>query len=158
MATRGIIAVARAGDGAWRGRYAHWDNYPERIVPVLGRLVERDGATKVVETLINNNQSWSSIDDKAKIEDDPLLEGYDDGLVVGYGRIHTDLEPNDPSSWFTEDDIELAWAEWVYVIHHSGIEVMKVVKNDEGNDVAVPDKFHLWEEIPALPHPYMVGA
>lgn len=156
MATRGIIAVARAGDGAWRGRYAHWDNYPERIVPVLGRLVGRDGATKVVETLINNNQSWSVIDDKEKI-DDPLVEDTT-SVIVGYGRIHLDLEPNDPSSWFTEDDIELAWAEWVYVIHHSGIEVMKVVKNDEGNDVAVPDKFHLWEEIPTLPFPYMVGA
>lgn len=156
MATRGIIAVAKAGDGAWRGRYAHWDNYPERIVPVLGRLVGRDGATKVVETLINNNQSWSVIDDKEKI-DDPLVEDTT-SVIVGYGRIHLDLEPNDPSSWFTEDDIELAWAEWVYVIHHSGIEVMKVVKNDEGNDVAVPDKFHLWEEIPTLPFPYMVGA
>lgn len=157
MATRGIIAVARAGDGAWRGRYAHWDNYPERIVPVLGRLVERDGATKVVETLINNNQSWSVVDDKQEL-DDPLLGNDTDSVILGYGRIHTDLEPNDPSSWFTEDDIELAWASYVYVIHHSGIEVMKVEKNDEGHDVAVPDKFHLWEEIPNLPHPYMVGA
>ena len=157
MATRGIIAVARAGDGCWRGRYAHWDNYPERIVPVLDRLIRRDGATQVVETLINNNQSWSVIDDKQEL-DDPSLGNDTAGVVVGYGRIHLDLEPNDPTSWFTEDDIELAWTEWVYVIHHSGIEVMKVVKNDEGNDVAVPDKFHLWEEIPNLPHPYMVGA
>jgi hypothetical protein len=157
MATRGIIAVTRAGDGAWRGRYAHWDNYPERIVPVLDRLIRRDGATQVVETLINNNQSWSVVDDKQEL-DDPMLGNDTASVVVGYGRIHLDLEPNDPTSWFTEDDIELAWADWVYVIHHSGIEVMKVVKNDEGNDVAVPDKFHLWEEIPNLPHPYMVGA
>ena len=157
MATRGIIAVTRAGDGCWRGRYAHWDNYPERIVPVLDRLIRRDGATQVVETLINNNQSWSVVDDKQEL-DDPMLGNDTASVVVGYGRIHLDLEPNDPTSWFTEDDIELAWADWVYVIHHSGIEVMKFVKNDEGNDVAVPDKFHLWEEIPNLPHPYMVGA
>lgn len=155
MATRGIIAVQRA-DG-WRGRYAHWDNYPERIVPVIGRLVEREGKVKVVETLINNNQSWSVIDDKETtpvVNDIPL---HDDAIIEGWGRIHTDLEPNDPSAWFTDEDTELAWAEWVYVIRHSGVEVMKVVKQD-GNDVAVPDQFHLWEEIPNLPHPYMVRA
>ena len=57
MATRGIIAVARAGDGCWRGRYAHWDNYPERIVPVAreawtGRPVpERQPAIAAVAAL-----------------------------------------------------------------------------------------------------------
>ena len=155
MATRGIIAVQRA-DG-WRGRYAHWDNYPERIVPTIARLVERDGKVKVVETLINNNQSWSTIDDAQAKHTDPLYEGENDSVVEGYGIIHTDLEPNDPSAWFTDEDTELAWAEWVYVIRHSGVEVMKVVKQD-GNDVAIPDQFHLWEEIPHLPHPYMVRA
>jgi len=155
MATRGIIAVQRA-DG-WRGRYAHWDNYPERIVPTIARMVERDGITKVVTTLINDNQSWSVIDDKQEKFPVTLTDNENDSVVVGYGVIHTDLEPNDPSSWFTEDDIELAWAEWVYVIRDFGIEVMKVVKQD-GNDVAVPDRLHLWEEIPNLPHPYMVSA
>lgn len=155
MATRGIIAVQRA-DG-WRGRYAHWDNYPERIVPTIARMVERDGITKVVTTLINDNQSWSVIDDKQEFFPVTLTDNENDSVVVGYGVIHTDLEPNDPSSWFTEDDTELAWAEWVYVIRDFGIEVMKVVKQD-GNDVAVPDRLHLWEEIPNLPHPYMVSA
>lgn len=155
MATRGIIAVQRA-DG-WRGRYAHWDNYPERIVPTIARMVERDGITKVVTTLINDNQSWSVIDDKQEKFPVTLTDNENDSVVVGYGVIHTDLEPNDPSSWFTEDDTELAWAEWVYVIRDFGIEVMKVVKQD-GNDVAVPDRLHLWEEIPNLPHPYMVSA
>ena len=155
MATRGIIAVQRA-DG-WRGRYAHWDNYPERIVPVIGRLVERDGITKVVTTLINNNQSWSVIDDKQEFFPVTLTENENDSVVVGYGVIHTDLEPNDPSSWFTDEDTELAWAAYVYVIRHSGVEVMKVVREGDA-DVAVPDQFYLWEEIPNLPHPFMVGA
>ena len=48
MATRAIIAVERAQ--GWRGRYAHWDNYPERMVGVLGALVERDGITQVVHS------------------------------------------------------------------------------------------------------------
>jgi hypothetical protein len=157
MATRGIIAVQRAN--GWRGRYVHWDNYPERIVPIIGRLVERDGATKVVTTLINDNQSWSVIDDTQK----PYSEADKDmawaeGAIEGYGVIHTDLEPNDPSTWFTEDDTELAWASYVYVIRDIGVEVLKVERTDADTDVAVPHAFHLWEEIPNLPHPYMVGA
>lgn len=155
MATRGIIAVQRA-DG-WRGRYAHWDNYPERVVPVIGRLVERDGVTQVVTTLINNNQSWSIIDDKKMKNDPELYEGENDSVVEGYGVIHTDLEPNDPNAWFTEDDTELAWAEYVYVIRDFGVEVLKVTRED-GADVAKPHTLHLWEEIPNLPYPYMVGA
>lgn len=139
MATRGIIAVQRA-DG-WRGRYAHWDNYPERIVPIIGRLAKRDGLAKVVTTLVNDNQSWSIIDDS------PNREFYDEkNIIDGYGAVHDDLEPNDPSSWFTEEDTELAWAEWVYVIRDIGLEVMKVV-NDGTQDKAVPYEFHLWEEI-----------
>lgn len=155
MATRGIIAVQRAS--GWRGRYVHWDNYPERIVPIIGRLVERDGATQVVTTLINDNQSWSVLDDAQKpySEEDKEM-AYAEGAIEGYGVIHTDMTPNDPSAWFTEDDTELAWAEWVYVIRDFGVEVLKVTRED-GVDVAKPDALHLWEEIPNLPYPYMVA-
>lgn len=154
MATRGIIAVQRAN--GWRGRYVHWDNYPERIVPIIGRLVERDGATKVVETLINNNQSWSSINDTQTKYAEPYEALENDSVVEGYGTIHTDLEPDDPSAWFTEADTELAWAEWVYVIRQHGVEVLKVVKQD-GKDIVEPSNFHAWADIPNLPHPYMTA-
>lgn len=146
MATRAIIAVERAS--GWRGRYAHWDNYPERMVGVLGELVERDGITQVVTTLINDNPSWSIIDPKAG---DESMEPYGDrdqvGLRKGYGIVHTDIDKDDDMAWYTETTGAYSWAQYVYVIRRNGVSVYTVEKDDEsGDEVLKHLACHTWEE------------
>jgi hypothetical protein len=140
MATRGIIAVERAG--GFRGRYVHWDNNPERMVTTIGALVKRDGITQVVTTLINNNQSWSVINNLQTKEDD--LDPV--SIVEGYGRIHTDMEENDPYAWFTEKDDDLAWAEYVYVIRKNGLDVFSVAYKDSYATLSLMEH-HAWDTI-----------
>lgn len=139
MATRGIIAVKRST--GFRGRYVHWDNNPERMVEVLGNIARRDGLTKMVSTLINDNASWSVIDDQKTTGDDIL--GYSkDCIIDGYGVIHDDMNPFDAESWFTEKDTDFAWAEYIYVISGEGLEVLHFE-----NNLPVRMAFHEWDTI-----------
>lgn len=144
MATRGIIAVERAQ--GWRGRYVHWDNNPEYRVPTIAQLVQRDGLLQVVDTLINKHPSWSCIDPRQQPE--PELD-HDSGImaVEGYGRYHTDCDPLADDTWFTEKDIDLAWAEFVYIMSAEGLQVCKVELREEGGEMAVPTQFHTWDSL-----------
>ena len=115
MATRGIIAVY-TGQGTWRGRYVHWDNYPHRIVPLLAELVERDGVAKVVDTIINKRESWSTID-----TGEPRFElGYEKkNYEPGYGFFHSDGYMD----IYTNDTGFYSWAQYVYVIDETNSAV-----------------------------------
>lgn len=146
MATRGI--VARATNEGWQGRYAHWDNYPERMVEVLGELVARDGLDKVIQTLITQTPSWSIIDPLTKpseVGEPSLYEAHT--CVTGYGYAHTDVEVSDPSALFTHKDTDLAWADWLYVIHETMLEVRRIVRNENGQEVTVYENAYPWESI-----------
>jgi hypothetical protein len=139
MATRAIIAVERAQ--GWRGRYAHWDNYPERMVGVLGALVERDGITKVVTTLINDNASWSVIDYEQG-DTDPF--GDSQNIRKGYGVTHDDIDKDSDMAWYTEETGAYSWAEYVYVMRRNGVSVYKV---ESGNPEPLTHlACHTWEE------------
>lgn len=143
MATRGIIAVQRAG--GFRGRYVHWDNYPSRLVDVLGSIAKREGLTQMVTTLINDNASWSVIDDEQGTEVGML--GYDkDNIIKGYGVIHSDMNPLDDLLWFTEKSTDFAGAEYLYVIRGEGLEVFNL-----DNDSPVSTEIHAWETIGLTP-------
>ena len=141
MATRAIIAVERAQ--GWRGRYAHWDNYPERMVGVLGALVERDGITQVVTTLINDNASWSIINpDTTGYESDPLTRT--EILRKGYGIVHDDMDKDSDQSWYTEATGAYSWAEYVYVMRRNGVSVYKVESGE--TETLTHLACHTWEE------------
>jgi len=120
MATRGIIGVY-CGQGAWRGRYVHWDNYPERVVPLLSELVERDGLPKVIETIVNKRDSWSTIDAHVD-ESSPFFtaENYE----PGYGFFHTD----GGMETYTESTGYYSWAEYVYIMDDEGVTVYDVIQ------------------------------
>lgn len=142
MATRGI--VARATNEGWQGRYTHWDNYPERMVYVLGELVARDGVDKVVQTLITETPSWSQIEPLAKSGEPNLYEQH--ALVEGYGYAHTDVTL-DETDLFTQNDTELAWCEWLYIIHDTMLEVRRIERAENGHDVTVYHNAFPWESI-----------
>lgn len=147
MATRGIVAHATT-NGGWRGRYVHWDNYPERMVGVLGELVARHGRSTVAHTLCYEHASWSIIDPLAKPSEagEPsLYEAH--ACVTGYGYAHTDIELTDSSAWFLAGDTELGWAEWLYIIHEDFLEVRRITRNDKGEDITVYENAFPWASI-----------
>jgi hypothetical protein len=148
MSTRGI--VAHATTNGWRGRYVHWDNYPERMVYALGELIERDGRATVVNTICYEQPSWSQIEPMAKRGEANLYEQH--LLVEGYGYAHTDIELADPSAWFTQDDTDLAWCAYLYIIHEDYLEVREIRKDTEtGLDTTTAHSVHQWDTIAIRP-------
>jgi len=148
MATRGIIAVGNNGclGEGWRGRYAHWDNYPERIVGVLGALVSRDGYEKVVQTLIHDNVSWSTIDnDTTRFSDEMWGDDYRRNVIDGYGVVHDDMSPLDEFAWYDDECGAYSWACYVYVMTEHGVEVNTIDRIDD-RDVVTPSAFYTWAE------------
>lgn len=151
MATRGIVAVSTASEAngwklAWKGRYSHWDNYPERMVEALGVLVARDGLDNVVSTLIDAHASWSSIDPWQTMEHAEKLGYAPEAVVEGYGVTHLDIEKDDPSSVFTHEDDDLAWAEWLYIIYPDSLEVRRIDTVD-GRNITTYHDLLTWESI-----------
>jgi hypothetical protein len=127
MSTRAIIASELAG-GRWHGRYAHWDNYPHRVVPLLAELRERDGLAKVVQTLLHDHNSWSVI------TTEPRDETMSDNYCEGYGIFHTDT-PDDEYSWYAPEDKSFSWADYVYVMRRDGVTVYSVRGLDENQSL-----------------------
>lgn len=140
MATRGIIGVD-CGQGTWRGRYVHWDNYPERIVPLLAELVERDGISKVVETIVNKHESWSTLDPSVD-ESSPFFTA--NNYEKGYGFFH----PDGSMGIYTNETGYYSWAEYVYVMDDAGVTVFSVV-GDDPETVAFEKRF-TWAEAKTL--------
>lgn len=145
MATRGIVAIATKE--GWNGRYTHWDNYPQRMVGVLAELVARDGLEQVTKTLVSDNPSWSVIDPTTK----PSVTGepshYEQHkCVTGYGYVHTDIDALE-NALFTQSDTDLAWCDWLYIMSDTGLEVRKIERDENGNDVTIHESLHTWESI-----------
>ena len=148
MATRGIIAMELA-NGRWHGRYAHWDNNPERMTTVLSNLVERDGLLDTYRTLLINNYSWSVIDDTQTAKDEL---GYDkNNVVVGYGVKHDDASESD---WYDSESMCLSWADYLYVMNKDGLSVYSVMTvraddNPDGDskDITELQSVHTWEQL-----------
>jgi hypothetical protein len=114
------------------------------MVYVLGELVARDGVGKVVQTLITDTPSWSQIEPLTKSGVPNLYEQH--ALVEGYGYAHTDVTLED-SDLFTQNDTELAWAEWLYIIHDTMLEVRRIDRAENGHDVTVYHNAFPWESI-----------
>jgi hypothetical protein len=111
MATRSIIAVPH-GDG-WKGRYAHWDGYPDWMGQALWRIVQRDGAEAAANVLTNQNFYWSNVDPTQT----GLGDWQDDGrfaFVNGYGVAGTSAQAKD--EWIYSTDFDYWGTEYVYVI------------------------------------------
>lgn len=124
MATRSIIAEV-SGKG-WDGRYCHWDGHPSTKVNQLLLLVARDGLETVKKTIIHDNHSWSSINPFSKPDEDSQWK-----FVEGYGFAHNDLTP-DQQHLFTESDTDFAWAEYLYVLGSTGIQVWHAETDEDG--------------------------
>jgi hypothetical protein len=113
------------------------------MVGVLGALVERDGLTQVVTTLINDNPSWSIIDHEQGDTDEFRDEK---NIRVGYGIVHDDIDKDSDEAWYTEETGAYSWAQFVYVMRKNGVSVY-TVESGEGNTETLKHLVcHTWEE------------
>jgi hypothetical protein len=118
MSTRSVIAKPY-GD-IWKGRYCHWDGYPQWLGHNLFNIVKRDGVEVARKTLVDDNFYWSSIKygaDEVQYEGDTRFY-----LVQGYGTAGNE-EQSSPDEWYTPMDLD-SWIEYVYVITDDGLMVL----------------------------------
>lgn len=119
MSTRSVVAVPH-GD-IWRGRYVHFDGYPQHLATTLFRLVRRDGVDKVSRTLTEDHTGWSMLnDDQHQISQNSARFV----VVPGYGIAYRENDSDGLSDWFGPEDIGY-WIEWVYVLTPGGLLVIQ---------------------------------
>lgn len=99
--------------------YSHFDGYPEAKLPELAQMIERDGAQKVVETLLSaRTGGWSALDPKAGSDTTTYL-GERARIVEGYGVAYTDQQTPDGEPTYIGDGMsenDRIWIEWVYLV------------------------------------------
>lgn len=114
MGTRSTICEPH-GD-SYRGRYCHWDGYPNWMARQLWAIVKRDGLDTARVALLYKQTEWSSI--IADPEDESLNRSRSQFRAFpGYG-VHYDVQDD---AWRGPDDIE----EWAYVLADDGLEVIR---------------------------------
>ena len=119
MGTRSVIA--KPDGDIWRGRYCHWDGYPQWTGHAIFTLVQRDGLEVARKTLVDDNFYWSTVDyraDKVGYEGDTRFY-----LVQGYGTAGNE-EQSSPDEWWTPSEVSGSWIEWIYVLTDEGLMVL----------------------------------
>lgn len=110
MSTNSIVGT-RTQDHPFRGRYVHWDGYPEGVGQAVAEIVRRDGFKQAVDTLTVQHVAW------AQVSTDVAISTWrDDITVTGYGIAYAE-----PDAW--HDETDSAGAEWAYAITPDVIEV-----------------------------------
>ena len=79
MGTRSIIAEPDGHQG-WRGRYCHWDGYPQGVGVNLLAIVQRDGIEQARRILLHDFYGWSGIN-RAQ----PNIEGVEPDRDAEWG-------------------------------------------------------------------------
>lgn len=115
MSTRCYVGDAKTQ----RVVYCHFDGYDSAKLPTLSHLVVRDGAAKVVETLLSaRTGGWSYLDHQAQGEGSGAL-GDRGRMVEGYGLAYTDMQVGEAEPTYIGDglsDDDQIWIEYVYLI------------------------------------------
>lgn len=117
MSTRSLVGGLT--DSGTYVVYVHFDGYPEGRLPVLDELIKRDGAAKVLATILMAREGgWSYLD--ADIDPGAKTALGSRGRVVpGYGLMYAD-EPTVKPVRFPEEYSDESWAEYVYLIPEVG--------------------------------------
>ena len=116
MSTRSVVAY-RTEEG-WRGRYIHFDGYPDYMNGALSEIVKRDGYEKAKAVLCDEHRSWSQVDPNVQTKATEML-GDRGEYVDGYGVAYTD-EPDD--YWYSSDNPEALypWIEYIHILEANG--------------------------------------
>lgn len=127
MSTRSVVAIPQ-GDG-WKGRYVHFDGYPDHMLPTLLSLIDRKGVDRVIDVLINWNPGWSflGVDEGSR-----NMLGEDRAhFVSDYGLAYTRQEQS-MDEWYTHDNASPLFIEFVYILGPKSITVLESYKAEDG--------------------------
>lgn len=128
MSTRSCVAIPTA-DGGWKGRYVHFDGYPEHMLPALNDLISRKGLDRVIDVLINWNPGWASIGLPDAVFASTL--GGTSHNVSDYGvAYHRTAMSMD--GWITSEDPDPVFIEYVYILEPTGIRVLESYQTEAG--------------------------
>jgi hypothetical protein len=119
MSTRSIV-YGHTESGI-KGVYVHFDGYPEGRLPVLAKLIQRDGVDRVMSTILAQTWGWSSLDANPVPPELPPYMG--DGrfeLVTGYGVRYTKDDGGEPDYRDTSQQARDIFIEYVYVVEQDG--------------------------------------
>lgn len=122
MSTNSV--VAEATPNGFKGRYIHWDGYPEGVGQAIATIVRRDGFAEAVKTLVHAHHGWSSVNGEQTQIADRDAKRFTP--VPGYGMAYTDDEQ--PDEWITSSGHAL---EYAYVITPTTIQVWRGGSADE---------------------------
>lgn len=94
MATRSHVGVKT--ESGLVGFYTHWDGSPETRLPLLRKLIDRDGAQKVGQVLMENGDrgGWSSLQAEGEITNSLDERGE---VIPGYGLAYRDCPVSLPT-------------------------------------------------------------
>lgn len=112
MGTRSIIAIGTRE--YFRGRYVHFDGYPEGVGLALSEIMRRDGIKPALNVLIDQHTGWSSVTPDA---DNRMPHYYTQERFVpvpGYGVAYTEAEQ--PDDYMTQSS-DFGWCEYTYVVN-----------------------------------------
>lgn len=111
MSTRSLVGIK--SESGFIGRYVHSDGYPEGMLPDLQKLIERDGAKVVGDTILSADKGgWSTL--STVLSGNYLGEDRAE-LVEGYGLKYLDSPASKP---ITLESIKGgdSWMEYAYFI------------------------------------------
>lgn len=128
MSTRSVVAIPTA-NGGWKGRYVHFDGYPEHMLPALTDLISRKGLDRVIDVLINWNPAWASIGGGDAVFASTL--GGTSHKVSDYGVAYKRSESS-MDSWYTDQNNDPLFIEFVYILEPTGIRVLESYVNEAG--------------------------
>lgn len=111
MSTRCVVASVKDNKGV----YVRYDGEPSYIVPILQKVIARDGVDRATEKILKGKNGWSflSID-----YSDP---GQRYVNVTGYGAMYrADGSDGDMRYWTPQDSDKWKLLEYIYVIREDG--------------------------------------
>jgi hypothetical protein len=105
-----------------RGVYVHWDGYPEGRLPVLRALIERDGVSRVVMTIMGQPSGWSSLSPDTFEPQAPGHNGEERFTTVpGYGVQYKPHPIQGNEHYWTPADAPGDYGdEFIYIIDPEG--------------------------------------
>lgn len=116
MSTRCYVGCAKTQ----RCIYVHFDGYTEAKLPTLSKMIVRDGAEKVVETLLSaRTGGWSYLNEDQPEDGGTGLLGDRGRIVPGYGLAYTDVQTGEAEPTYIGDGLsedDRIWIEYVYLI------------------------------------------
>ncbi len=141
MSTHAIVGTKTAT--GFRGRYVHFDGYPDAMIPALISILQRDGYDTAVKTITEDHAEWTTLIGETGRHTEPYRGEV---TVPGYGNADTVR-----GMWYTEADRN-GPAHWAYTLTPTGVEVWEWLHENHASlpPQVIPSPRATWVRRPDL--------